>query len=77
MRYTQREAEIWAEGEAESLWAADVCLDPTAPGSCPEPKTDAQPLNTQVPRLFTSLMDAFCNMTCYSYNQEVVSFFSL
>ena len=28
-----------------SCWEPDTGLDPRTPGSCPEPKADAQPLN--------------------------------
>ena len=44
MRDTQREAETWAEGEADSPLSRepDAGLDPRTPGSCPEPKADAQ-----------------------------------
>ena len=43
MRDTQREAETQAEGDAGSM--QDAGLDPGTPGSCPEPKADAQPLS--------------------------------
>ena len=48
MRDTQREAETQAEGEAEFCSEPDVGLDPRTPGSHPELKADAQPLNHQV-----------------------------
>ena len=34
-----------AEEEAGSLWEPDAGLDSRTPGSCPEPKADAQPLS--------------------------------
>ena len=45
MKDTEREAETQAEGEARSLWRADIGLDPRTLGSRPEPKADAQPLS--------------------------------
>ena len=47
MRGTEREAETQAEGEAGSppSKGPDVGLNPGTPGSCPEPKTDVQPLS--------------------------------
>ena len=45
MRDSQKEAATQAEGEAGSLWGADVGLNPRTPGSRPEPKADAQPLS--------------------------------
>ena len=46
MKEWHREAETKAEGEAGSMQEAQcVRLDPMTPGSCPEPKADAQPLN--------------------------------
>ena len=45
MRDTEREAETRAEGEAGPRGEPDVGLDPRTPGSCPEPKADAQPLS--------------------------------
>ena len=45
MRDTQREAEIQAEGGAGSLQGAQFGTHPWTPGSCPEPKADAQPLS--------------------------------
>ena len=45
-REREREAETQAEGEAGSMQREpDVGFDPGAPGSCPEPKADAQPLS--------------------------------
>ena len=45
MRYTEREAETQAEGEAGSMHREpDVGLDPGSPGSCPGPKASAKPL---------------------------------
>ena len=35
------EAETQAEGEAGSMWGADVGLDPRTPGPRPEPKAGA------------------------------------
>ena len=43
MRDTEREAETQAEGEAGR--EPDEGLDPRTPGSCPEPKANAQPLS--------------------------------
>ena len=40
-----REAETQAEREAGSLGEPNVGLDPRTPGSCPEPKAEAQPLS--------------------------------
>ena len=45
MRYTEREAETQAEGEAGSLQEPHVGLNSGTPGSPPEPKADAQPLS--------------------------------
>ena len=42
---TQRKAETQVEEEAGSCGEPDVGLDPRTPGSCPEPKTDAQSLS--------------------------------
>ena len=42
MKDTEREAETWAEGEAEE---PDTGLNPRTPGSRPELKVDAQPLS--------------------------------
>ena len=41
----ERHTEPEVEGEAGPLWGAHVELDPGTPGSCPKPKTDAQPLS--------------------------------
>ena len=42
----EREAETQAEGEAGSMQEPDVAgLNPRTPGTCPEPKADAQPLS--------------------------------
>ena len=44
MRHTEREAETHRQREKQApCREPDVGLDPT-PGSCPEPKADAQPL---------------------------------
>ena len=40
-----RDTETQAEGEAAPCGKPDSGLDPRAPGSHPEPKTDAQPLS--------------------------------
>ena len=45
MRDTEREAETQAEEEAGSIAGARCELDPGTPGSCPEPKSDAQLLS--------------------------------
>ena len=45
MRDTQKEAETQAEGEAGSLQGAQCKTQSWTPGSCPEPKADAQPLS--------------------------------
>ena len=39
------EAETQTEGEAGSPQEAECGLDPSTPGSWPEPKADAQPLS--------------------------------
>ena len=44
MRHTHREADTQA-GEAGSIQGPDVGLDPRTPGSCLEPKADAQLLS--------------------------------
>ena len=46
MRDTEREKEREPETQAEApCREPDVGLDPRTPGSCPEPKADAQPLS--------------------------------
>ena len=45
MRDTEREAETQAEGEAGSMQGAPCGTPSPDPGSCPEPKAAAQPLN--------------------------------
>ena len=45
MRHTEREAETQAEGEAGSPQGAQCGTRFRIPGSCPEPKADAQPLS--------------------------------
>ena len=45
MRDTQRGAETQAEGEAGSWQGARCGIRSQTPGSCPEPKTDAQLLS--------------------------------
>ena len=56
MRDSEREAETQAEGEAGSLQGAQCGLDPKTPGSCPEPKADAQLLSHPgVPYLASSV----------------------
>ena len=45
MRDTQRGAETQAEGEAGSIQGAPCGTRSQDPGSCPEPKADAQPLS--------------------------------
>ena len=45
MRDTEREAQVQAEGEAGSPQVAQHGPQYRTPGSCPEPKTNAQPLN--------------------------------
>ena len=44
-REREREAETQAEGEAGSPQRAQCRTRSWNPGSCPEPKADAQPLN--------------------------------
>ena len=44
-RDTHREAETQAEGEAGSMQGAECRTRSQIPGSCPEPKADAQPLS--------------------------------
>ena len=68
MTDTQREAETQAEGEAGSLWGANVGLDPRTPGSHPEPKADAQPpSHPGIPQSFLP-----CCMVFPQYTQEGV-----
>ena len=45
MRDTEREAETQVEGEAGSMQGAQCETRFQIPGSRPEPKADAQPLN--------------------------------
>ena len=45
MRDTQREAETQEREKQAPCGEPDVGLDPRSPGSCPEPKADAQPLS--------------------------------
>ena len=45
MRDREREAETQAEGEAGPLQGAECGTQSLDPGSRPEPKADAQPLN--------------------------------
>ena len=45
MTDTERETETQAEGEEAPWREPNVGLDPRTPGSHPEPKADAQPLN--------------------------------
>ena len=46
MRDTQRERQRYRQREKQApCREPDVGLDPRAPGSCPELKADAQPLN--------------------------------
>ena len=45
MREREREAQTQAEGEAEGEAGSLQGLDPWTPGSCPEPKADAQSLS--------------------------------
>ena len=48
-----RDTETQAEEEADSLQGAQMGLNPRTPGSQPEPKADAQPLNhPSTPSLF-------------------------
>ena len=47
MRDTEREAETQREKQTPRR-EPDVGLSPGTPGSHPKPKTDAQPLSTQV-----------------------------
>ena len=45
MKHREREAETQAEGEAGSPQGAPCGTQYQIPGSCPAPKTDAQPLS--------------------------------
>ena len=45
MRYTEREARHWQREKQAPCGEPDVELDPRIPGSCSEPKADAQPLS--------------------------------
>ena len=46
MKDTERERQRHRQRENQALWRdPDVGLDPRTPGSCPEPKADAQPLS--------------------------------
>ena len=40
-----RDTETQVEGEAGSPWEPNVEIDPSTPGSRPEPKADAQPVS--------------------------------
>ena len=55
-----RDSEREAEAEAGSPWEPDVGLDPRTPGSQPEPKADAQPLNHSGAPEYISFLTAFC-----------------
>ena len=67
MRDTHREAETQAEGEVAPCGKPDVGLNPRTPGSCPEPKADAQPLGHQgVPGLRTFIVKSTELPTNYS-----------
>ena len=45
MRDTEREAERQRQEKQAPCKEPDAGFDPGTPGSCPEPKTDAQPLS--------------------------------
>ena len=54
MRDTERERERQREKQAPCR-EPDAGLDLRTPGSCPEPKADAQPLSHQVPQSLSFL----------------------
>ena len=64
-RYTERETETQAEGEASSLWGTRCGTRSQILGSRPEPKADAQPLShPDVPGIYS--LNVYIMYLCFS-----------